>query len=74
MEVRRILLTGFEPFGGLSENISWQIAEFLGGTSSIVELGPRESGSGQALHRSICVEWVAPVSYTHLTLPTICSV
>ena len=59
MEVRRILLTGFEPFGGLSENISWQIAEFLGGTSSIVELGPRESGSGQALHRSICVEWVA---------------
>ena len=43
MEVRRILLTGFEPFGGLSENISWQIAEFLGGTSSIVELGPRES-------------------------------
>ncbi len=59
MEVRRILLTGFEPFGGLSDNISWQIAEFLGGTSSIVELGPRESGSGQALHRSICVEWGA---------------
>ena len=59
MEVRRVLVTGFEPFGGLSENISWKIAKSLGGTSSVVNLGPRESGSRQALHRSICIEWVA---------------
>gem|GEM_PF-125254 len=59
MEVRRILLTGFDAFGGLSENISWQVAEYLGNASSVVDLGPRESGSGQPLHRSICIEWVA---------------
>ena len=59
METRRVLLTGFDAFGGLSENISWQVAELLGETSSIVDLGPRESGSGQPLHRTICIEWVA---------------
>ena len=59
MEVHRVLLTGFEPFGGLSKNVSWQIADFLGETSSVVDLGPRESGSGQPLHRSIPIEWEA---------------
>ena len=59
MEAHRVLLTGFEPFGGLSKNVSWQIADFLGETSSVVDLGPRESGSRQPLHRSIPIEWVA---------------
>ena len=59
MEIHRVLLTGFEPFGGLSKNVSWQIADFLGETSSVVDLGPRESGSGQPLHRLVPIEWEA---------------
>jgi len=54
--MRRVLVTGFEPFEGNEHNISGEIAQHLDGASETVELGEPPVQQG-AESRSIEVEW-----------------
>ena len=54
--MRRVLVTGFEPFEGNEHNISGEIAQHLDGATEAVELGVSPGQQG-AESRSVEVNW-----------------
>ena len=54
--MRRVLVTGFEPFEGNEHNISGEIAQHLDGATEVVELGVSPAQQG-AESRAVEVRW-----------------
>ena len=54
--MRRVLVTGFEPFEGSEHNISGEIAQHLDGATEVVELGVSPAQQG-AESRAVEVRW-----------------
>ena len=69
----KILLTGFDPFGGEIVNPAWEAVKLVKAPAG-AELIRLEVPTLFGRSIRTVMESVRPVSYTHLTLPTIWSV
>ena len=68
MNEDRVLITGFQPFGGRASNSSWEGVKWINELGLLIEELPVVWGvPTQRLGELVEFH---PVSYTHLTLPT----